>query len=198
LDTRKTIRKTINDRRSRLPITDREVASRRACHHILNAELYQQSQHLGLYFSYNGEIDPHIVFKTALQDGKSCYLPVLDPVEHKKLVFVHYESGDSLIPNQFDIPEPILSATNIYPSAQLDLVIMPLVAFDDNGHRLGMGAGYYDRTFAFLIDDHRQKPQLIGLAYEFQHHESIEPKAWDVPMHGVSTEKQLYLTRPTP
>ncbi len=75
---------------------------------------------------------------------------------------------------------------------ELDLVFLPLVAFDRVGHRVGMGGGYYDRTFAFVQQMHH-KPILIGLAYEMQQVDGLPFCTWDIPLDGVLTEKQLRL-----
>ena len=69
---------------------------------------------------------------------------------------------------------------------------MPLVAFDMRGNRLGMGGGYYDRTFAYLLNRRRwRRPILIGVAYEFQGVDSLTTRPWDIPLHGVATEAGL-------
>jgi len=77
----------------------------------------------------------------------------------------------------------------------LDIVFVPLVAFDEKCHRIGMGVGYYDRTFNFKLANQKQPPMLIGLAYEFQKVPSISPQSWDVPVDAVVSEKQLYVSQ---
>ena len=78
----------------------------------------------------------------------------------------------------------------------LDLVLVPLVAFDDRGNRLGMGGGYYDQTFAFLSQrQHYRRPTLLGVAYEFQRLVALPVQAWDIPLDGVATEKRVQWIR---
>jgi 5-formyltetrahydrofolate cyclo-ligase len=78
-------------------------------------------------------------------------------------------------------------------SRVLDVILMPLVAFDGQGNRLGMGAGYYDRTLAFLRHRrHWRKPRIIGLAYEFQRMPALPAEPWDVPLDGIITEAGFY------
>ena len=76
---------------------------------------------------------------------------------------------------------------------RLDLVFMPLVAFDKNSNRLGMGGGFYDRCFAFRNttqqDNIRTRPLLIGCAHALQEMSSLKPEKWDVPLDGILTEK---------
>ncbi len=94
--------------------------------------------------------------------------------------------------NQYGITEPDPDSTQLVCRGRLDLVLVPLVAFDGNGNRLGMGAGYYDRTFHFLRHRrHWLKPRLVGLAFDMQRVADLQPAAWDVPLNAVVTETGL-------
>ena len=101
------------------------------------------------------------------------------------------EPGTPLRRNRFQIPEPDVSPAEWLPPSALDLVLTPLVAFDSTGTRLGMGGGFYDRSFAFLRDPDPvgHRPRLIGLAYEFQQVEALVRQPWDVPLDAAATEK---------
>src|SRR3990167_4561071 len=99
---------------------------------------------------------------------KQCYLPVLSSPQKDHLEFYTYHSNDPLIKNQFAIGEPDIKKQHYLATQDLDCAFLPLVGFDTKGNRLGRGAGYYDRTFAFLLNSIQKKPILIGLAYEFQ------------------------------
>lgn len=103
---------------------------------------------------------------------------------------MRYDENDALQLNRYFIPEPVNILREIM-SAQLDIVITPLVAFDLNGHRLGTGGGYYDRTFEFLHKNNVKKPRIIGLAYSAQQAEFIPIDPWDIQMNGVLTEKEF-------
>ena len=95
-------------------------------------------------------------------------------------------------PNRYGIPEPQCPRDELVEAAEIELVLIPLLAFDRRGHRLGSGAGYYDRSFAFLREVERPAlPLLVGVAYAFQEVESIAPEAWDVPLDFVATEHEL-------
>ena len=94
---------------------------------------------------------------------------------------------------RFGIPEPARIHDRRIKSIALDLVLLPLVAFDTAGHRLGMGGGYYDHSFEFIRRRvHWNKPRLVGLAYEFQRLPLIEPEPWDVSLDAVATEQGVY------
>ena len=92
--------------------------------------------------------------------------------------------------NEFGIPEPLLRSRRVTAITRLDLVLTPLVGFDEQGNRLGMGGGFYDRSFAYLRQRQRwRKPHLLGVAFELQNCEQGLPhQQWDVPLDGVVTE----------
>ena len=108
----------------------------------------------------------------------------------RALKFAPWKFGDDVIPNGFGIPEPA-GAEQLEPAA-MDVVLLPLVAFDRRGNRLGSGAGYYDRSFEFLRERVRpSKPLLVGVAYGFQEVEAMHVQPWDVPLDFIATEGEL-------
>jgi 5-formyltetrahydrofolate cyclo-ligase len=107
------------------------------------------------------------------------------------LIFVKIDKKTQYKKNIYAIPEPIYTAKDIISSEDLDLVIMPLVATDKEGNRMGMGGGYYDRSFAFKKDKKTNYPQLLGFAYDFQLISSIYPEPWDVPLDFIASNKEF-------
>lgn len=98
--------------------------------------------------------------------------------------------------NRFGIPEPPITSGGLLPARQLDLVLVPLLGFDDECNRLGMGGGFYDRTFAFLrFRRHLRRPFLLGFADEAQHVPSLPAKPWDVRLDAVVTNHALMKRR---
>ena len=90
------------------------------------------------------------------------------------------------------IPEPDHTLKRRVHIHKLDIVVTPLLAFDQNGARLGMGGGFYDRTFAFKrFSKHLNKPKLWAIALEIQHY-SLKPMPWDVYLDGIVTESNIY------
>ena len=95
--------------------------------------------------------------------------------------------------DRFGIPEPVVGVKELVRARRLDLVLLPLVGFDHKGNRLGMGAGFYDRTLAFLRDRvHWKKPHAVGLAYDFQRVDGFDVDPWDIPLTAVVTDKDIY------
>ena len=158
---------------------------------ICDTALFKKSQHIACYFAVAHEFDCMPIMKAIWQTGKNCYLPKLSSLSKDALQFCQYDEKTQLKLNKYRIQEP--DTLSYFPAEQLDLVLMPLVGFDLQGHRLGMGAGYYDRTFQFLHKQTSPKPFMLGLAYELQKITNIPSDSWDVSMDGVLTEEQLYL-----
>ena len=139
------------------------------------------------YWACNGELDPAPLLERAWALGKAVYLPVLAGAA---LQFAPYRPNAPLRRNRFHITEPDLSPAEWLPPSALDLVLTPLVAFDATGTRLGMGGGFYDRSFAFRRDPAcaERRPRLVGIAYEFQRVDTLIRQPWDVPLDAAATE----------
>jgi 5-formyltetrahydrofolate cyclo-ligase len=188
----KSIRKEMLQQRSLLKPKQCDHASSIIAQHLARTPVFLRSKRIAFYFANNNEVDPQSLFFKAIKMGKNCFIPVLHPVKHNQLWFAPYRPGDCLIKNNYGILEPDLTSAKIIPAWTLDLVITPLVAFDTLCHRLGMGGGYYDRTFAFTLQHKHHKPSLIGLAYEFQKVSQLATNTWDVPLNWVITEQSIY------
>lgn len=182
--------------RQRLSLTQHQChdAAHQAAKFLLHAPEFLHSHRIAFYLPVNNELDPSPLMVRAFNMKKHCYLPVLHPSQHNRLQFVAYKPDDELVTNRYGIQEPKINTQKLLSPAAFDLVLMPLVAFDLNGNRLGMGGGYYDRTFQFLKSrrDRNRPPHLVGLAYEFQKLEAIPTEDWDVPLHKIVTETQIY------
>lgn len=140
------------------------------------------------YWAVRGEVPLNLVFARTRAREQCYHLPVLQ--SDKSLKFAAWQTGDSVRPNRYGIPEPDSKpGTN---GEGLDLVLVPLLGFDRRGNRLGSGAGYYDRTFAFLQKRTRPvQPILVGIGYHFQEVAAMSPNAWDVPMDFIATDREL-------
>ncbi len=186
------IRQQIRKLRRNLSAETQQQHSSALCQHIIKQKSYRYSQHVACYLANDGEIDPTPLIEHAWFAKKKVYLPVLSPIKNS-LYFAPYNEGTRFRHNRFNIAEPICQPSDWVRACQLDLLLMPLVAFDEYGNRIGMGGGFYDRTLAYL--QHRQlwrKPVLMGLAYEIQKMKKLESQSWDIPLNSVVTEKEIY------
>lgn len=141
---------------------------------------------IACYFALDNEFDCGAIINAIWKANKTCLLPIISRNRHEKIMrFAIYQPDDPLRTNQYHILEPMRDDT--FSGDELDLVILPLVGFDEKGHRLGMGGGYYDATFAQTSS----KPFLLGLGYECQKVPELPKDAWDILLNGVLTEQRL-------
>ncbi len=148
---------------------------------------------IAFYLSEDGEVDLGPAMTQAFRCRKQVFLPVLRAYPQRALWLCEFRPGDRLNRNRFGIGEPDHRHRRPVDPWGLDLVLMPLVGFDEDGNRLGMGGGFYDRTFAYRrLRRHWKKPKLIGVAHECQKVSLIEHRPWDVRVDGVVTEKAIY------
>ena len=188
---RKKIRNEIRSRRRALDSDLRARAAAAMAILVAGLPVYQSARTIAAYSAVDGEMDAAALLQQAHRDGKRIYMPVLSARRPHDLQFHAWTPDVRMRENRLHIPEPETAADSGIAPRSLELVLVPLVAFDQAGNRLGMGAGYYDRTFAFLNQADSQ-PLLLGLAYEFQRLDRLPAAAWDVPLSGVATESHVY------
>lgn len=186
------IRQSLRSHRTTLDSLSREKKALAVATQITQMTSFKNCQHIGGYLTHNGELDPAPIIKTAFETNKKLYLPVLKKKSHAFSYYPYY-SNESLIENRYGIGEPTIADRKPISTTCIDVVLVPLVAFDENCHRLGRGVGYYDRTFAFICENPAEKrPLLVGLAYEFQKIKTVHPEPWDIPMDMIVTEEKVY------
>lgn len=186
-------RKTLRDRRRQLDFATQEHAAKKVAHHIAQLEPFLNSKHIAYYYTNDGELDPAPTITHADKMQKCFYLPVLHLSKPKQLAFYQHTLNETLHKNRFGILEPDVTTKKEYDARSLDIILLPLVGFDEQCNRMGRGVGFYDRTLAFVNDNpNSQRPILIGLAYEFQKLPTLIPADWDVQMDFVVTEEKIY------
>lgn len=158
----------------------------------LKSENTTNSKHIAIYLSNDGELDTSLLIKELWNLNHAVYLPIIHPFNGANLLFQRYEKNSPMRANRYGILEPKLNCSQICPLPALDYLLMPLVAFDKQGNRLGMGGGFYDRTLARLHKQNWQKPQLIGLAHECQLVDALPIESWDVPLKTIITPDKTY------
>ena len=188
------IRRRMRGARRALDVGELVARSQQLAARVADHQMFLRARRIACYLAVNGEMDPDPLLNHALAMGREVYLPVLVPYRHNRLWFAPYDHDTRLTPNRFGILEPQVSVRRLINPRVLDLVLMPLVAFDAQCNRLGMGGGYYDRTFGFLRHRrHWKKPRLLGVAYDFQRVPHLTQQSWDVPLDAVATDAALYL-----
>jgi len=185
------IRQLMRERRRSLSPQQQAEASNNLARQLSRLPAFCNSKRIAFYIANDGEIDPQFAMGIAEAAGKECYLPVLHPLKLNRLYFARYRSGDTLPINRFGIEEPSLRGAKIVPPLGLDLIFLPLVAFDQKGNRLGMGGGFYDRTLA----TQKHLTRLIGLAQSCQETDSIAHQPWDIRLQAIVTDQDVIYPR---
>ncbi|WP_428773055.1 5-formyltetrahydrofolate cyclo-ligase [Vibrio sp.] len=189
--TRQEFRRDIRQKRNLLSSDDQYQAGQDLIRQFLSLDEYPKSQHIALYLSTDGEIDTMPLIEALWQRRKQIYLPVLHPFSSGQLLFLNFAPSTPMVYNKYGIIEPKLDKRLVKPVEQLDLIATPLVGFDAQGHRLGMGGGYYDRTLARWHND-AQGPRAIGLAHDCQYVDQLPTESWDVPLTKIVTPSQIW------
>lgn len=183
---RSELRRQLRAARRALSPVKRSLASLAAATHLLEHPWYLRAKRIALYYPVGSEADTRALFVAAQQDGKQIFLPRI-LFRGGRLLFVRWDTGADLGQRRHGIPQPRPSrAGDIAPARALDLVIVPLLGFDTRGHRLGSGAGYYDRSFDFR--QFRARPSLVGFGFACQQLKLFKPDRWDIPMDAIVTE----------
>lgn len=182
---KKQIRKTLLARRAALSETMRYDASQSIQAAVVNIPEYYSAGSVAMYIPIRGEVDTGVLLADALVSGKKVYLPV---VGLHGLLFRQIFSTADLVPGAFGIAEPHYSMPAAAPE-EIDLFLLPGVGFDLNGHRVGYGKGFYDKTL------HRMEGKgcLFALAYEVQIVESLASEGHDVRVDRIITERRVIM-----
>lgn len=187
------LRSNLRKQRRQLTELEQIIASARLLDNVKRLPRFRNSKHIACYLPNDGEIDPTPVIHSVLAQGKHCYLPVLSRINGNHLWFAEITPDTPMGANRFGIPEPAVPFRELVRAKKLDLIFMPLVGFDEQGNRLGMGGGYYDRSLQLLrYRQHWLKPYVVGLAHELQKVERLAANPWDIPLQYVVTDKSIY------
>jgi 5-formyltetrahydrofolate cyclo-ligase len=192
---RQAVRQHFRRLRNSLSRSQQKNAARDLVRTLERSGLLLRHQHVALYLANDGEINPAHVLQRLLKRGVHCYLPVLHPLYRGRLHFSRVTPDTGYRANRYGIAEPCLSQRQLMNPAFLSLVLLPLVAFDERGNRMGMGGGYYDRSFAFKHRGSAPTPVMIGLAHECQKAAALQTESWDLPLDGIVTDRRFYRCR---
>jgi len=194
MNARSALRRELRRIRSAIDGDAAATAAGSAAAHLGESPEFTSAQSLAGYIAVRGELDATPLLRRALARGKTVFLPRITGAG--EMTFVRWEEGDPMTNNRYGIPEPAGRHDDIRDAGSLDLVIVPLLGFDARGIRLGNGAGYYDRAFAFKRTRPYHRPRLAGYAFAAQECTRLEAAPWDVPLDLIATERGLLRTPP--
>ena len=188
--TRQQIRQQIRQRRRALTPEQQTQFALQAADRMMAYTPVLLAQTVAVFLSFDGELDTRPLIDQLWRAGKRVYLPVLHPFSPGNLLFLHYHPSSDLVVNRLKIREPKLDVRDVLPLSQLDVLVTPLVAFDADGQRLGMGGGFYDRT---LQNWRQHRLQPVGYAHDCQQVDALPTEQWDIPLPAVITPSKTWL-----
>ncbi|ATW01737.1 5-formyltetrahydrofolate cyclo-ligase [Candidatus Legionella polyplacis] len=172
--------------RKSFPIFYQNLVSNIICKKISLLKKYYLSKNIALYWPIKGEINLNPLWLYSLLNKKKCYFPFMK--KNKTLSFLQAKSNTPFIKNKYNILEPDCKKSKKIALKKLDIIFIPIVAFDKNCNRLGMGYGYYDRTLSYK----KNIPTLIGVAYDTQYIHHINKNHWDISINLIITQYSTY------
>ena len=186
----KSWRKSERDRliaaRENLDAATLELLRRRIDAHLWRSFPGLAAAKLAFCWPIRGEYDARGLTERLRERGAVTALPVV-VAPRQPLVFREWHPGVAVAPGPMGIPYPV-GSDPVIPTAAL----LPMIGWDEAGHRLGYGAGFFDRTLASLAN----RPVVIGVSYELAKMKTIHPQSWDIPMDWVVTERGIYRRDP--
>jgi 5-formyltetrahydrofolate cyclo-ligase len=196
---RSRLRAELRARRRAVPLQERASASRQFARILQRSQQLRPGRRIAVYVAHDSEADPSAIVRLAWRNRCELYLPAICDYRRRRMEFRRYSSNTRLRPNRYGIDEPERGASPSIAVRRLDLVLVPLVAVDPRGTRMGTGAGFYDRCLQHLRAGRSwRRPKLIGVGYEFQRVAALAARAWDVPLDALLTEKDLYPFKGSP
>lgn len=192
---RNALRRELRARRRAIPAPERIAAAEALAGRLLTLPFAPASGYVAGYWAMDGEVALHAWQLRLPRECIYC-LPLLH--DDGRLRFAPWRPGDPLVSNRHGIPEPDIASSSLLDAQQMALVVLPLVGFDHTGHRLGMGGGWYDRSFAFRHERAAEErnaapPWLVGAAFAAQQTDALAPADWDVALDAVCHERGTLL-----
>lgn len=191
---RRRLREELREARRAIPAAQRIAAADALANAVLSLPFAPPAGYVGGYWAMDGEMPLHSLQLRLPRDCVYC-LPVL--CNDQRLRFAPWRPGDALATNRYGIPEPDVAPASLLEAEALDMAIVPLVGFDASGHRLGMGGGWYDRSFAFR-HSRPAPPWLVGAAFSMQQVALLDAEDWDVRVDAICTESRTLITSNLP
>ena len=180
------LRKNLLRKRKALGAPARRALSRRIASHINGARQFKSGARVAAYLPFGSEVDTAHVMRFAQRRGIKLYVPLVVDLRRRKMLFVPL---DRRIRPGTQRTVGYRPASHHVPVRWFNLILVPVVGIDAHGHRLGMGAGFYDRALAFRRQRARwMGPRTVGLAFDCQRVDSVHPQRWDARLDAVISE----------
>ena len=181
------MRQILRRRRAELPEADQAAASVAIMARLARIDVLRSAGTVAGYRAIRGEVDVDASLLLLIEQGAQVTVP---RVEGDAMTFLPWHPDAETAAGSFGIAEPIAGEPVAF--GDHDVVLVPLVAFDGAGQRLGQGGGFYDRAIAGAA----RRPVLIGVAHSFQQVSEVPVAAWDQPLDAVVTEEHIHEFRP--
>lgn len=193
-DGRALLRARMSVRRNELQARQRIDAAAGVLNSLEKLPEFMTDPHVAGYWAVRGELPLNLAVASLARREQRYFLPVLG--ESRQLHFAEYREGVGLGSNRFGIPEPEAPREDLRAPGDMDVILLPLLAFDRSGRRLGTGGGWYDTSLAWLRDAPRPAtPLLVGVGYAFQEVDAVPPEPWDVDLDYIATDAELIACR---
>lgn len=193
-ESRALLRARMSVRRNELDAKQRIAAAAGVLDSLESLPEFMTDANVAGYWAVRGELPLNLAVASLTRREQQYFLPVLG--QARQLRFAEYREGTRLQGNRFGIPEPEVPTEALQTAGDMDVILLPLLAFDRKGHRLGTGGGWYDSSLAFLGNEPRPaRPLLVGIGYGFQEVEAVSIEPWDVDLDYVATDAELIACR---
>lgn len=179
---KKELRKEIIKKRDELDYTEKTIKDKKIIEKLKDTKEYKEAKGIFVYIGFGSEINTKILIEDALEDGKEVCVP---KVIKKDMVFIKINSLENLVTSSYGILEPVGDKNN-FNVDNLGLIIMPGLAFDKQGNRLGYGGGYYDK----FLSNNKINVKKIALAYDFQILDKVPSEEHDIKVDSIITEEK--------
>ncbi|MAJ87822.1 MAG: 5-formyltetrahydrofolate cyclo-ligase [Cellvibrionales bacterium TMED148] len=189
-------RHTMRNRRRAMSSRQQNDASQSILKKIREQNILDNAKRVAIYFATDGEINPLKMPRCFYHSNRNWYLPRLNQSGKKMMDFALFTADTKMAVNKFGILEPSFEYSEGEPANKMDIIFLPLVGFDRNGNRLGMGGGYYDSTLAFANQGGLPHTMLVGLAHHFQEKPQLSPRIWDVKLDMIITDQEIICVKP--
>ena len=187
---RNKLRKELRTRRRDLSTSYKHFASNRITRLLMRSGWLIRGARIAIYLATPEELNLKPLIALAKRRGCTFFVPHIINARRRQMMFYRFDDESQLITHRWGIRQ-LATAAKPIPTRLLDVALIPTVGFDDRGHRLGMGGGFYDRHFSYATRARNHKPVLIGVAFACQKISAIDSQPHDIQLDAIVTENGL-------